>query len=309
MSKKFKLKAKMDLIEIYQKGQWEEFISEYNLYNKEIRELDTLLDEFKGDYFLEYNIHLLGCEKAYDIITNKYEEFVNRTDDSQKMNLGVQDWFEQLDLNHQDLIKYFLGDDYKSPTNVFSDPRIARLEYLGKKWLRSNYYAIKKVNYTYLEKDIQLDKERLEFVNKYFTKSYLRVEFDNSLEEAIDYGYPEVIEFAKDLGLDSGYFYRTNLYKYLGKKLKRIRCNANMSEEDLFTELKLSSDATDSKSIKKTVRDIEKGEHYHIDLELLIKYANYFNIKLDDIIGHNSVMEELVRVQKLKENADGFIRG
>ena len=301
----------MDLIEIYQKGKWGEFVSEYDIYKQEIDELFTLLDEFTGDYFLEYNVNLLSCKKALNVIKNKFKEVKG---DSYKENSLIDDWFfEIVNSKGQEFVKFFLGENYKSPTNVMSDPRIARLEYLANKWNRTNCAAKRRVKLIYLEAPVPLDQERLEFVNKYFTKNPLRVEFDNSLEEAIDYGYSEVIEFIKTkTKLTSKFFYSKNLYKYLGKKLKRIRCNAKLSEEDLFEKLNLSvdcdmeSESMNSKSIKKCVKAIEDYGDF-IDLEMLIKYVNYFNIKLDDIIGHNSVMKELVRRQKLID--EEFIRG
>ena len=55
MSKNFKLTEKMDLIEIYQKGKWNEFENLYQIYLTETKELSGLLEEFKETYFLTYN--------------------------------------------------------------------------------------------------------------------------------------------------------------------------------------------------------------------------------------------------------------
>ena len=185
------------------------------------------------------------------------------------------------------LYKELLGDNYKSPTNVMNDNRLGRLDYLAKKWLVNNKNSKKSYQSTYLDSSIPLDSERLEFAEKYFVKEPLSVKFDNTIEEAEDYGYAEVIKFAeKHLKRSQGFLSEYNLYKYLAKKLKRLRLNANLSIKELSDKLQLSD---------KVLKQIESDGCYRIDLELLIKYANIFDIKLDDIVAHNHIMEKLIK--------------
>ena len=69
MSKKIELKSELDLIEIYQKGQWEEFCEKYEEYLEETKELWILLDEFSGDYFLEYNVYAISSRVIKSVIS------------------------------------------------------------------------------------------------------------------------------------------------------------------------------------------------------------------------------------------------
>ena len=311
MSKKIELKSELDLIEIYQKGQWEEFCEKYGEYLEETNELYRLLDEFSGDYFLEYNVYatVSACTKGQRAIEDKYVEltgdkYVDYKIDAEK-NL---EWQERRSMWEHDSLyrlslkeraRLILGDSYESNTNIFSDSRIERLEYLSKKWLRYDRYKENNYKLIYLNEELPLDSERLEFAKKFFRKRILTVEFDNTIEEAIDYNLSEVKAFLEKNKRYNSLYSKYNLYKYLGKKLKRLRLNANLSEKELADRLNLFDDPMSEKNIKMWVKKIESGSG--ININLLIKYADYFNIKLDDIIGHNSVMEELVRRQKEME--------
>ena len=298
MPKKLKLKENMDLIQIYQNGQWEEFLLEYEVYCKEIRELDNLIYEFKDDYFIEYNLYPIITERSYELYKKKYIELTgdNVNVDSDEWNVRFNKWREEyiykLFNSNRPLYKELLGDNYKSPTNVMNDNRLDRLDYLAKKWLVNNKNSKKSYQSTYLDSSIPLDSERLEFAEKYFVKKPLSVEFDNTIEEVEDYGYTEIIKFAeKHLKRSRDFFGEYTLYKYLAKKLKRLRLNANLSIEELSDKLQLSD---------KDLKNIESDGN-RIDLELLIKYANIFDIKLDDIVAHNYIMEKLIRRQKEEE--------
>ena len=302
MSKNFKLTEKMDLIEIYQKGKWNEFENLYQTYLTETKELSLLLEEFKETYFLTYNF--FESSKGCEIIDNKYEELTGDIcDGTEEWHDRKSEWLFKLRQENGVGVEFFLNNMYKSPTNIMEDPKISRLEYLSKKWSRSSKDAERLFKIKYLNNPTPLDNERLEFANRFLRKSILKVSFNNSLEEALDYGYPEVIDFIKNSYLEYPTFKRMGLYQYLGKKLKRIRCNLNLTELDLANELSLfEEDTTDSEKIKK-IKAIENGRT-HINIELLIKYSNYFNIQIEDIMGHNTVMEELVRVQKLSDEID-----
>ena len=127
MPKKLKLKENMDLIQIYQNGQWEEFLLEYEAYCKEIRELDNLINEFKDDYFIEYNLYPIITERSYELYKKKYIEVTgdNVNDNSGEWNVRFNDWCEEYIYNmfklNRPLYKELLGDNYKSPTNVMND--------------------------------------------------------------------------------------------------------------------------------------------------------------------------------------------
>lgn len=298
MSKKLKLKEKMDLIQIYQNGKWEEFLLEYEVYCNEVRELNNLILEFKDDYFIEYNLYPIITERSCELYKKKYIEVTgdNVNDNSGEWDVRFNDWCEEYIYNmfklKRPLYKELLGDNYKSPTNVMNDNRLDRLDYLAKKWLVNNKYSNKIYQSTYLDPALPLDSERLEFAEKYFVKKPLSVEFDNTIEEVEDYGYTEIIKFAeKHLKRSRDFYGEYTLYKYLAKKLKRLRLNANLSIKELSDKLQLSD---------KDLKNIE-SDGYRIDLELLIKYANIFDIKLDDIVAHNYIMEKLIRRQKEEE--------
>ena len=298
MPKKLKLKENMDLIQIYQNGQWEEFLLEYEAYCKEIRELDNLINEFKDDYFIEYNLYPIITKRSYELYKKKYIEVTgdNENDNSGEWDDRFNDWWKEYSYNmfklNRPLYKELLGDNYKSPTNVMNDNRLDRLDYLAKKWLINNKYSNKIYQSTYLDPALPLDSERLEFAEKYFKKRALKVKFDNTIEEAEDYGYTEIIKFAeKHLKRSRDFYGEYTLYKYLAKKLKRLRLNANLSIKELSDKLQLSD---------KDLKNIESDGN-RIDLELLIKYANIFDIKLDDIVAHNYIMEKLIRRQKEEE--------
>ena len=300
-----KLKSKMDLIKIYQKGQWEEFLLEYEIYCNEKKELDELIGEFIDDYFIEYNFSPMLSKKVGELYKKKY---IESTGDDE--NVGSKEWFfrysdwEENFFYNRDAsqlpYKEFLGEDYKSPTNVMSDSRLERLEYLSNKWLVRNKYAEKMFKWTYLDSEFPLDAERLEFAEKYLKRRVLKIEFDNTIEEAIDYGYADVVDFAKNNeNLQRNFYGNYSLYKYLAKKLKRIRLNSKLSIKELSE--KLNIDSGDLKKIESTGKNI--------NLELLIKYANIFDIKLDEIIAHNNVMEELIRRQYEEEHRFDYMFG
>ena len=293
MPKKLKLKENMDLIQIYQNGQWEEFLLEYEVYCKEIRELDNLIYEFKDDYFIEYNLYPIFTKRCNELYGKKYIELTgdNVNVDSDEWNVRFNKWREEyiykLFNSNRPLYKELLGDNYKSPTNVMNDNRLDRLDYLAKKWLVYNKNSNKIYQSTYLDPALPLDSERLEFAEKYFKKRVLAVNFDNTIEEAEDYGYTEIIKFAeKHLKRSRDFFGEYTLYKYLAKKLKRLRLNANLSIKELSDKLQLSD---------KVLKQIESDGCYRIDLELLIKYANIFDVKLDDIVAHKHIMEKLIK--------------
>lgn len=306
MSNRFKLKKKMDLIQIYQKGQWGEFLAEYEIYCKETKELEELIFNFIDDYFIEYNLYPYFTEKADELYKKKYIESTGDDEDvgSREWTFRYLDWQEDFhydtSVSKKSLYKELLGNDYKSPTNVMSDSRLERLEYLSNKWLVRNKYAEKMFKWIYLDSEFPLDAERLEFAEKYLKRRVLKIEFDNTIEEAIDYGYAEVVDFAKNNeNLQRDFYRKHSLYKYLAKKLKRIRLNSKLSIKELSEKLNIDSGGL--KKIESTGKDI--------NLDLLIKYANIFDIKLDEIIAHNNVMEELIRRQYEEEHRFDYMFG
>ena len=143
---------------------------------------------------------------------------------------------------------------------------------------------------------LSISDERSEFARKYFGKSIISVNFETSLEEAIDYGYQEIIDF---LSIKDNSKKALDFSEYLAKKLRKLREKENLSIEELMTRLELKGKFA-KYTPKKYAEAIEKYG-YDIDLDLLIKYANYFNFKLDDILHHNSVMEGMMEKERQKK--------
>lgn len=300
MSKKLKLGEKMDLIEIYENGQWEEFIDKYIEYSQEIKELRDLLQYFKLEYFIDFHIYESPMFMEYCEL-NYFKETGEVYSIHKKECILWRDQliYKLIDKNGKQY-KVILGEDYVIKSNIFEDSKIEKLEKLSKKWLRVTNRSKSWFVGNYLSCGIDLinESERFLFAKKYLRKAIKLVSFDTSLEEAIDYGYSDVIEFLKN---NKKSWSVPNLYQYLGKKLKRLRQKYELSEEELAVELNLNEFIDSMKwklSILEFVREIENGNY--IELELLIKYANYFQIKLDDIISQNSVMEALIEKEKQK---------
>ena len=307
MPKEIKLKVEMDLITIYQKGEWEQFIKQYEIYKKETKELINLLESFEEDYFIEYNLWPIINNKSYDLFKAKYIEVtgdntnINSSEWNNRFNSWVEEYISLLLKENKRIDIELLGINYQPKTNIMSDTRIERLEVLANKWMRKNTHRESLFKTVYLDESRPLDSERLEFANKFLKKGLFNIKFDNTIEEAIDYGYPEVVQFIKNNIKKSGdFFSQYNLYKYLAKKLKRIRINANLNEKELLVKLKLFDESMDMKKIRSIVKRIERGTP-EIDLDLLVRYSINFDIKLDDIIGHNKIMEKLVILAKNNE--------
>jgi len=299
MSKKLKLGEKMDLIEIYENNQWEEFLEKYREYVKETKELRELISYFEETYYIDLYIWRLPFYQEY--LKNKYEEITGEIFTRRNKEYNSWEWQYRRDIfekatKEMPIYKIVLGEDYEINTNVYDDEKIARLEELSKKWLRANRRFMNGIKLDLSNPTLSISDERSEFARKYFGKSIISVNFETSLEEAIDYGYQEIIDF---LSIKDNSKKALDFSEYLAKKLRKLREKENLSIEELMTRLELKGKFA-KYTPKKYAEAIEKYG-YDIDLDLLIKYANYFNFKLDDILHHNSVMEGMMKKERLKK--------
>lgn len=299
MSKKLKLGEKMDLIEIYENNQWEEFLEKYREYVKETKELRELISYFEETYYIDLYIWRLPFYQEY--LKNKYEEITGEIFTRRNKEYNSWAWQYERDIfkkatKEMPIYKIVLGEDFEINENVYDDEKIARLEELSKKWLRANRRFMNVIKLDLSNPTLSISDERSEFARKYFGKSIISVNFETSLEEAIDYGYQEIIDF---LSIKDNSKKALDFSEYLAKKLRKLREKENLSIEELMTRLELKGKFA-KYTPKKYAEAIEKYG-YDIDLDLLIKYANYFNFKLDDILHHNSVMEGMMEKERRKK--------
>lgn len=291
MKKEFKLKKSLDLIKIYESGQWESFEEAYNTYKSEIREYFWLFEYFEQNYFKE--LYYRRSQEYRNLVSESYKK---DKEISEKMSEShyesyFGEMFDQKPIEER--LKIVYGPtDYLSKKNIFADKNFERFNYLSNKYLR-NYKTRTNRFYEGCEeflKSINVDNDKLEFFNRYF-KSLFKPDYKvvTTIEEAQDYNYQPVLDFLnKNLGRAEK---RYSFYKYLGKKLKLLREQRDLT----ISQMALLLDISDNELIT-----VEKNGR-NVTLKLLINYSNVFDMKIDDFIGNKEVVRKLVEKEKEDE--------
>ena len=221
----FNLKHNNDLIKIYNEGNFDEFVKQYETYQKNFQRFLNIYKKFVSIYFVDFygpavsdeaKEFLINMEnsKYFDNFTEEEKHQIYDEEDNLKKNLSLSedmfqllrtsyrsnilnnsDWFSNLSRDEKKKVLY--GEKAILASKVFEDvdlPEFLNLAplYLGKKMNSFNTKWRKE----YLEKFYQDDSKLKEFFTKYMTKEVrMNKVYVTTYEEALSFGNQEIIDF------------------------------------------------------------------------------------------------------------------
>ena len=251
MNNNFKLTKAMDLIKIYEEGNFQAFKEAYVSF-------------FDGlDYFLELH---------EQIIEEYFPEFLPPKVDTTKISLED---FKNLDVERYEPTDYLIrGDGIKDRLHMYEDSIIDEYEELAHKYLGPK---LPKRNYAY--SCVPEDEIGKEFASKYLVRSFKHYYYKTIKEDAIKLGYDEVVKFIDDYPCYD-WDLKCNYLDKLREKLKNIRLNDDLSEEELAYKLNLTEEV---------VKDLEKDGFP--DFHVILQYARYEGITFNELLEYDYLID------------------
>lgn len=260
---KFKLKQRNDLIKIYEAGHLKDFEEEYKLYKENLEKFYKMKERLTNTYFQDIVIDPIFPKEIKEVLQNieNMPWFDNLTPEEQNSILNADkkieekplffienkekeillfqlsilensSWFNSLSGNEKKKVLY--GENVKLAYEVFDDPLFNEYVSLAKTYLGKKIERYHKKDFLEVINEKTDNNEKvLDFFLNYIAREMSpKVTYTTMYEEALEYGNQEVIDFIKRNPKDYWEIHLTT-YKLLGKRLKEVRENKNMTPKEL----------------------------------------------------------------------------